>query len=290
MSYDVRTPVQFPLYLPSCESGTSLLFADFGRNFKKGYKCEGGDNTTSTTSTTSTSTTTTSTRMWASIFGGKGNTNKELPKKAIIELREHINLLSKKQAHLQGQITAQENEARKFLTRGNKTMAKNALKKKKVYEGQLVKLESQMDSLEQQLFSIESANLNLETMRAMKQGAKAMKSIHSGLDIDRVDETMDEIREQVELGEEISDAISRPLYTGANEIDEDELDEELDMLAQETEPQVATKEQALPESKQALSMPNIPNTKIDESKTKIEEEEEDEDERALRELQAEMGL
>ena len=42
---------------------------------------------------------------------------------------------------------------------------------------------------------------------------------------------MDEIREQVELGDEISDAISRPLITGANEVDEDELDEELDMLS-----------------------------------------------------------
>lgn len=230
---------------------------------------------------------------WMSIFGG-GSKEKDSPKETIIQLREHKNLLTKKHAHLLTQIQSQENEAKKFLAKGNKTMAKNALKKKKTYEAQAERMDSQIEFVEQQLYSIESANLNLETMKAMKQGAKAMKSIHSGMDIDKVDETMDEIREQMELGEEISDAISKPVYTGANEIDEDELDEELEMLAEENaaavnaEPQLVNKESKTQEKK--ISMPNIPNTKISESKDKVEEEEEDEDERALRELQEEMGL
>lgn len=244
--------------------------------------------------------------MWSYIFGGSNSgssgKNRDLPKKAIVELREHINLLGKKQSHLQTQISNQENEAKTFLTRGNKTMAKNSLKKKKIYEAQLTKLEGQMDSLEQQLFSIESANLNLETMRAMKQGAKAMKTMHNGLDIDKVDETMDEVREQVELGEEISDAISRPMYTGANEVDDDELDEELDALAQEEKSReqvsrVSPPQAAEPAGEKPVSLPNAPNSKIEPSKAQSNEsrgqeqgEEEDEDERALRELQAEMGL
>ena len=233
--------------------------------------------------------------MWSYIFGGSSSTpkGKELPKKAILELREHIQLLTKKQSHLQAQIATQEQQARTYLTKQNKNMAKNALKRKKMFESQLVKIEGQIDSLEQQLYSIESANLNLETIRAMKQGATAMKNIHKGLDIDKVDETMDEIREQVELGEEISDAISRPLYTGVNDVDEDELDEELDMLAQET---VAEDTMAAPESNDKVRMPSVPADKIKSTEPETKEpeeegeEEEDEDERALRELQAEMGL
>lgn len=229
--------------------------------------------------------------MLSYFFGGSssggGGKNRDLPKLAIVELREQINLLSKKQSHLQTQILKQENDARSFLAKNNKNLAKNSLKKKKIYEAQLGKLEGQMDTLEQQLFSIESANLNLETMRAMKQGAKAMKSMHNGLDIDKVDETMDEIREQVELGEEISDAISRPMYTGANEVDEDELDEELDMLAQEA----TLNEPAQPVKEDRMALPNAPQDKIQPStKEEAPQEEEDEDERALRELQAEMGL
>lgn len=179
-------------------------------------------------------------------------------------------------------------------------MAKNALKKKKTIEQLLSKVEGTMESMEQQLFSIESANLNLETMRAMQEGAKAMKTIHSGLDIDKVDETMDEIREQVELGDEISDAISRPLITGANEVDEDELDEELDMLAQENANQETSKivnnnVNAAPISENKVSLPSVPSNKIKQSENSVkdgeeEEDEEDEDEKALRELQAEMGL
>ena len=216
--------------------------------------------------------------MWSSLFGWTSSNakNKESPTKAIVRLREHINLLSKKQSHLRTQITNQENEARIFLTKGNKVMAKNALKKKKTIEQLLSKVEGTMESMEQQLFSIESANLNLETMRAMQEGAKAMKTIHSGLDIDKVDETMDEIREQVELGDEISDAISRPLITGANEVDEDELDEELDMLAQENANQETSKivnnnVNAAPISENKVSLPSVPSNKIKQSENSVKD-------------------
>ncbi|SCU90132.1 LANO_0D07690g1_1 [Lachancea nothofagi CBS 11611] len=226
--------------------------------------------------------------MWSYLFGaGAANKNKDAPKKAILDLREHITLLGKKEAHLQTQVTTQEQAARQLLGKNNKVGAKNALKRKKTYESQLLKIQAQMDSLEQQLHSIESANLNLETMKAMKQGASAMKNIHKGMDIDKVDETMDEIREQVELGEEISDAISRPLHAGA-EVDEDEIDEELEALAAEN-----VKQEVVPPQR----LPSVPQDKVFEwdrpqeaTRTEEEEEEEDEDERALRELQAEMGL
>ncbi|SCU94571.1 LADA_0G09406g1_1 [Lachancea dasiensis] len=232
--------------------------------------------------------------MWSYLFGsGASSKNKDAPKKAILDLREHITLLGKKEAHLQTQVTTQEQSARQLLAKNNKVGAKNALKRKKTYESQLVKIQAQMDSLEQQLYSIESANLNLETMKAMKQGASAMKNIHKGMDIDKVDETMDEIREQVELGEEISDAISRPLHAGA-EVDEDEIDEELAALAAEN-----VKDEVVPPQR----LPSIPQDKVSEwhrpqqapqeadgEEEQAQEDEEDEDERALRELQAEMGL
>lgn len=224
--------------------------------------------------------------------GGSTSKNKDAPKKAILDLREHITLLGKKEAHLQTQVASQEQQARTLLGKNNKTGAKNALKRKKTYESQLVKIQAQMDSLEQQLYSIESANLNLETMKAMKQGASAMRNIHKGMDIDKVDETMDEIREQVELGEEISDAISRPLHAGA-EVDEDEIDEELAALAQESVKQeVVAPPQGLPSVPLGkVSTPHAATLPAgQEQDAEAEEEEEDEDERALRELQAEMGL
>lgn len=51
-------------------------------------------------------------------------------------------------------------------------------------------------------------------------------------DINKVDTTMDDIRDQMDIANEISDAISRPVGMG-EELDEDELLNELEELEQE---------------------------------------------------------
>lgn len=225
--------------------------------------------------------------MWSYIFGGNKQQKKELPKKAIVELREHIQMLNKKRSHLELQIAEQELLARKYVST-NKAIAKNALKRKKGYESNLMKIENQIDSLETQLTAIESANLNLETMKAMKQGATAMKQIHGEYDVDKVENTMDDIREQVELAEEISEAISRPV--GAEYVDEDELDEELAALQAEEKEASQSRIQKQPDLRsQAAELPDFPTVTKNRPQAQALSED-DEDEEALRALQAEMGL
>lgn len=58
--------------------------------------------------------------------------------------------------------------------------------------------------------------MNAETMLAMKRGAGALKDIHKQLNIDKVDETMDQIREEMERTKEIADAISNPMNVGVD--------------------------------------------------------------------------
>ncbi|KAG7195757.1 ESCRT-III subunit protein snf7 [Scheffersomyces spartinae] len=227
--------------------------------------------------------------MWSYLFGGNKQQKKEAPKKAIVELREHIQMLNKKRTHLELQMSDQESMAKRYLAGGDKgpkskELAKNALKKKKGFEVQLVKIENQIDSLETQLNAIESANLNLETMKAMKQGAAAMKQIHGEYNVDKVEDAMDEIREQVELADEISEAISRPV--GTEFVDEDELDEELAALEAEAKEDAQQVPVQKVEAAPAKVLPNFPTV----SKTEPKPVEEDEDEEALRALQAEMGL
>lgn len=45
-------------------------------------------------------------------------------------------------------------------------------------------------TLEREIYSIETANINKETLEAMKNASNAMKQIHGGLTIDKVDQTM----------------------------------------------------------------------------------------------------
>jgi charged multivesicular body protein 4A/B len=90
------------------------------------------------------------------------------------------------------------------------------LRRKKTYEQQLEQLAGTRLTLEAQANAIESANMNAETMLAMKRGAGALKDIHKQLNIDKVDATMDEIREEMERTKEIAEAISNPAGMGVD--------------------------------------------------------------------------
>lgn len=109
-----------------------------------------------------------------------------------------------------------------------------ALKRKKMYESQKQHTQGARFNLETQILAIENANVNLETLNAMKTGSATMRSIHGELDVDKVDNTMDDIREQMDLANEISAAISNPLGMDlmGGAMDEDELEAELEQIEQ----------------------------------------------------------
>jgi len=70
------------------------------------------------------------------------------------------------------------------------TAAKAALRRKKQFEHALEQTNGQIMTLEREIYSIETANINKETLEAMKNASNAMKQIHGGLTIDKVDQTM----------------------------------------------------------------------------------------------------
>ena len=47
-----------------------------------------------------------------------------------------------------------------------------------------------MMTVEREISSVETANINKETLDAMKNASTAMKEIHGGMTIDKVDKTM----------------------------------------------------------------------------------------------------
>ena len=150
-------------------------------------------------------------------------------------------------------------------------------------------------TLETQVNAIENANMNLETMRAMQRGSAALKSIHANMyvttsvfqltcrrDIDKVDNTMDSIREQMALTNEISEAISNPLGMG-NELDEDELREELQELEQDELHNRLVGAEAAPAHH--ISTPTAVPTTTATSQTTADDEDAE-----LRALQAELAM
>ncbi|KAJ1551257.1 Charged multivesicular body protein 4C [Nowakowskiella sp. JEL0078] len=166
----------------------------------------------------------------ANLFSRSRKT-KATPKEAMTKLKEVQDSLDKLERKLQSDVDQQLIIAKQNATK-NKRVALAALKKKKMLQDRLDKLMGTKTTIDMQLMAIENANFNLETMKAMSAGAAAMKEMHGKMDINKVDQTMDEIRDQMDLANEISDAISQPVGFGLD-MDEDELNEELELLEQE---------------------------------------------------------
>ncbi|KAL2045665.1 hypothetical protein N7G274_002095 [Stereocaulon virgatum] len=222
--------------------------------------------------------------MWGAWFGSQSTQKrKDAPKKAILDLRLQLDMLQKRERHLENQMAKQDEIARENVST-NKTAARNALKRKKQHEHSLEQTNGQISMLEQQIYSIESANINQETLVAMKNAGKAMKEIHGKMTMEDVDVTMEQLREQHELTQEIGNAITSMPIT--EPIDEDELEADLAALEQENLDEKMLKTGTVPQDT-LNRMPKVTNGEI-KGKTKATEEDDEEEE--LRKLQAEMAM
>ncbi|CAK9295445.1 unnamed protein product [Gordionus sp. m RMFG-2023] len=153
------------------------------------------------------------------------------PQEAITRLRDVEDMLIKKSDYLENKIQQEIGLARKNAS-VNKRIAIQALKRKKRYEKQLQQIDGTLSTIEFQRESLENANTNTEVLRIMGYAAKALKITHKDMDIDKVHDLMDDVAEQQDIANEISDAISNPIGFG-QDIDEAELNAELEQLEQE---------------------------------------------------------
>ncbi|KAJ7498974.1 vacuolar-sorting protein SNF7 [Mycena latifolia] len=204
---------------------------------------------------------------------------KQSAREAIVGLRQQLQMIEKKEDHLQKKIE-QELKIAKANAVSNKPLATSALKRKRANETQLEQLRGQQLQLEMQVNTLESANLNAETMAAMKKAAEVLQQIHSGMSVAKVDETMAAITEQREVANEITELISNP--TGVETISDDELLTQLQELEDE-----ALHERLAGADHVPMHMP--------EGAARVGERQpvavtEDDEEAALRQLQAEMAM
>lgn len=163
------------------------------------------------------------------LFGRKA----AAPKKAnpaatadtIRKLREQLESLEKRELHIEKKIALQLEDAKKKSAAKDKRGAIFALKRKKMYEAEIEKLQGARMTLETQVMTLESAHVNMETFNALRSGADQMKAIHGQMNVDTVDNIMDDIQEEMATADEIGRAISQPL--GSQLYDDDELEDEL---------------------------------------------------------------
>lgn len=144
--------------------------------------------------------------------------------------------------------------------------------------------------------SLEGSATNMEVFGAMRTGAKTMGQMRGAMDVDKVDDLIDDIREEMDTATHISDAISAPLDGGLTS--DDDLLAELDALVEEeTESkltdvptQLPTKPSAVAAAPSAdVSLPDVPTKPLQPSSVSAEGVDEEEL-RALKELESSMAV
>jgi charged multivesicular body protein 4 len=151
-----------------------------------------------------------------------------------------------------------------------------AMKRKKLYEAEVDKIQNVKMTLETQVINLESAAQNAQTFHALQQGSKTMQTIRTEVGIEQVDDVMDEIKEEMEMAQEINNAIAQPVDPFVT--DEDELLAEL--MGLETADLEAELLKPPPRVEQ-FSLPDVPDSKL----PALAQKEEDD----LRKLEAELA-
>ncbi len=80
------------------------------------------------------------------------------------------------------------------------------------------------------VLQLENANVNQVTIKAMEQGSKLLKSIHKKIDTSAIDVVIDDLKEQMDTTQEISETLAQKMDSN-----EDDLLDELQELESEME-------------------------------------------------------
>ncbi|XP_036920117.1 charged multivesicular body protein 4c-like [Sturnira hondurensis] len=141
-------------------------------------------------------------------------------------------MLDKKQEYLENHIQRELILAKKHGTH-NKRAALQALKRKKRFEKQLTQIDGTLSTIEFQREALENSHTNAEVPRNMGLAAKVMRAVHENTDLNKIDDLMQEITEQQDFAQEISEAFSQQVGFGDDFDEDDELMAELEELEQE---------------------------------------------------------
>ena len=188
--------------------------------------------------------------MLAGFFSRKTEADKK-PRTidAIAKLKETIDLLEKKSAHIECKVQMEIRIAKENGSK-NKRQALTALKRKRRLEKQLLHIDGTISTLEFQVDALENANTNVEVLSSMKFASEALKNAQ--MDPEDAHNIIDDIAEQKDLQDEISEALSSFVQNNG-EYDDDELLAELRELeeseVEDEHPKIET-------------LPDVPTSKL----------------------------
>jgi charged multivesicular body protein 4 len=144
----------------------------------------------------------------------------------IAKMKETSNNLEKREMFLVHKVDSELRNAVQRKKKGDMTGAKMHLKRKIMYQKQILTLSNSRMNLETQILTIEAATVAGATVDAMRDGVQVMNRLVRKNNPDDIAETMDQIAEGNAMAEELGQVLGTPLDL----TDDFALEEELGML------------------------------------------------------------
>ena len=184
----------------------------------------------------------------------------------ISELETSYYVLKLSEAKLDKQInllnTDIENsnkEIKLLLKQKLQQHALKLLKKRKNLERQLDLKHQQIDNLHAIMFNMQQADTSKQTIEAFSKSAETMKNINKEFDLDKIDELMFDIQDNLKISSEIENTLSKSVIAN-NDVDEEELEEELNELIKQKSTNIDDKKMSNVTIDDLLNdLPNIPD-------------------------------
>ncbi|GAB0492004.1 hypothetical protein MMPV_003262 [Pyropia vietnamensis] len=197
--------------------------------------------------------------------------DEETTMNVIMNTRNRIQLLEKKEEYITQKISMETEKAKKFLEAKDRRRATMCLKQKKLLEAQVENISGQRFNLEQQITTLETAAFNAGTIGVVADAQAELKNIHGDLTVEKVDDVMADMQEGMDQQQEISEALGQQVMGGAL-IDETDLEAELAGLETEMKQDKLTDAPAVPNAR-PLAPPAAASTQTTSSAVTEEEAE-----------------
>ena len=149
---------------------------------------------------------------------------------AIIKLKITIDQLEKNIAEIDHKIREKKMELKNCIAKKERSKAKLLLRQKKRLESDVLKKSNTLDNLSQVLQAIKDAQDNAKVLRSLKQAKDVLFEELKEVDVSKVDDIIDEIKEYVEKNEDVSEALSQ---TVQDNISSEDLEKELKQLLED---------------------------------------------------------
>jgi hypothetical protein len=171
--------------------------------------------------------------MFGKLFGSKADAKPQAA--APVDTQATSQKMQTQIENIDMRIKKLENDATNYKKiavekkkNGDSRGAVIALRKSKMYDKELAKLEGQSMMIEQQMQMIQGAQFDSNTMQAMKVGKVTMDQLQAQTNADEIMDLQDDIADQLAQQDEIAGVFTEYAQAGKDEL-EDELNEMLAM-------------------------------------------------------------